>query len=59
MYEFFILSLMLMYAAALFVFFLVVIGMVCLLVGNTNIYKKYMRERREHLVEEFLKDLNK
>jgi hypothetical protein len=59
MYEFFILSLMLMYAAALFVFFLVVIGMVCLLVGNTNLYKKYMRERRERLVEEFLKDLNK
>jgi hypothetical protein len=59
MYEFFILSLMLMYAAALFVFFLVVIGMVCLLVGNTNLYKKYMRERRERLVEEFLKDLSK
>jgi hypothetical protein len=59
MYEFFILSLVLMYAAALFVFFLVVIGAVCLLVGNTNLYKKYMRERRERLVEEFLKDLNK
>jgi hypothetical protein len=52
-------SLVLMYAAALFVFFLVVIGMVCLLVGNTNLYKKYMRERRERLVEEFLKDINK
>jgi hypothetical protein len=59
MYEFLMLSLMLMYAAALFVFFLVVIGMVCLLVGNTNIYKKYIRERRERLVDEFLKDLNK
>jgi hypothetical protein len=59
MYEFLMLSLLLMYAAALFVFFLVVIGMACLLVGNTNIYKKYMRERRERLVEEFLKDLKK
>jgi hypothetical protein len=59
MYEFLIMSLMLMYAAALFVFFVAVIGMACLLVGNTNIYKKYMRERRERLVEEFLKDLNK
>jgi len=48
-----------MYAAALFVFSLVVIGCICLLVGNTNLYKKYMRERRERLVEEFLKDLNK
>jgi hypothetical protein len=59
MYEFFIMSLVLMYAAALFVFFLVAIGMVCLLVGNTNLYKKYMRERRERLVEEFLKDMTK
>jgi NADH:ubiquinone oxidoreductase subunit 6 (subunit J) len=59
MYEFLIMSLVLMYAAALFVFFLVVIGMACLLVGNTNIYKKYIRERRERLVDEFLKDLNK
>lgn len=59
MYEFFIMSLMLMYAAALFVFFVAVIGMACLLIGNTNIYKKHMRERRERLVEEFLKDLNK
>jgi hypothetical protein len=59
MYEFLIMSLMLMYAAALFVFFVAVIGMACLLVGNTNLYKKYMRERRERLVEEFLKDLNK
>jgi len=59
MYEFLIMSLMLMYAAALFVFLVAVIGMACLLVGNTNIYKKYMRERRERLVEEFLKDLNK
>lgn len=59
MYEFLMMSLMLMYAAALFVFFVAVIGLACLLVGNTNIYKKYMRERRERLVEEFLKDLNK
>jgi hypothetical protein len=59
MYEFLIMSLMLMYAAALFVFFVAVIGMACLLVGNTNMYKKYMRERRERLVEEFLKDLSK
>jgi hypothetical protein len=59
MYEFFIMSLVLMYAAALFVFFLIVIGMFCLLVGNTNIYKKYIRERRERLVKEFLKDINK
>ena len=59
MYEFVMLSLMLMYAAALFVFFLVVIGAACLMVGNTNMYKKYLRERRERLVEEFLKDLNK
>jgi len=59
MYEFVMLSLMLMYAAALFVFFLVVIGFICLMVGNTNMYKKYLRERRERLVEEFLKDLSK
>jgi hypothetical protein len=59
MYEFLIMSLVLMYAAALFVFFLIIIGAACLLVGNTNLYKKYMRERRERLVEEFLKDLNK
>jgi hypothetical protein len=59
MYEFLIMSLVLMYAAALFVFSLVVIGCICLLVGNTNLYKKYMRERRERLVDEFLKDLNK
>jgi uncharacterized membrane protein len=59
MYEFLMFTLTLMYAAALFVFFAAVIGMACLLIGNTNIYKKYMRERRERLVEEFLKDLNK
>lgn len=59
MYEFFMLSLVLMYAAALFVFCLVVIGAACLLVGNTDLYKRYMRERRERLVDEFLKDLNK
>jgi hypothetical protein len=59
MYEFFILSLVLMYAAALFIFFLIVIGAACLLIGNTQIYKRYMRERRERLVEEFLKDINK
>lgn len=59
MYEFFILSLVLMYAAALFIFFLIVIGAACLLVGNTQIYKRYMRERRERLVEQFLKDLSK
>lgn len=59
MYEFFMMSLMLMYAAALFVFFVAVIGLLCMCVGSTNFYKKYMRERRERLVEEFLKDLNK
>ena len=59
MYEFFILSLVLMYAAALFIFFLIVIGAACLLVGNTKLYKNYMRERRERLVDEFLKDLKK
>ena len=59
MYEFFILSLMLMYAAALFVFFVAVIGLVCMYVGDTDIYKRYKRERRERLVDEFLKDLKK
>lgn len=59
MYEFFIMSLVLMYAAALFVFTLIIIGGACLLIGNTQIYKRYMRERRERLVEQFLKDLNK
>ena len=59
MYEFFIMSLVLMYAAALFVFFLTFIGCICLLIGNTDRYKRYMRERRERLVEEFLKDMTK
>lgn len=59
MYEFLIMSLMLLYAAALFVFFVAVLGMGCMLIGNTDTYKRYMRERRERLVEEFLKDLNK
>ena len=59
MYEFLIMSLMLMYAAALFVFFVAVIGMVCMYLGDTDIYKRYRRERRERLVEEFLKDINK
>ena len=59
MYEFFIMSLVVLYAAALFVFFLVVIVFSCLFTGNTNLYQKYMRERRERLVKEFLKDVNK
>jgi Flp pilus assembly protein TadB len=59
MYEFFIMSLVVLYAAALFVFFLVVIVFLCLFTGNTNLYQKYMRERRERLVKEFLKDVNK
>jgi uncharacterized membrane protein SpoIIM required for sporulation len=59
MYEFFMLSLMLFYAAALFMFFLIVLALGCMMVGNTKLYKSYMRQRRERLVEEFLKDLNK
>jgi hypothetical protein len=48
-----------MYAAALFVFFAAVIGLLCMYVGDTDIYKRYKRERRERLVDEFLKDLKK
>ena len=59
MYEFFIVSLWLMYAAALFMFFLIVFALACMMVGNTKLYKSYMRQRRERLVEEFLKDLGK
>ena len=59
MYEFFIFTLVLMYAAALFVFFSAVIAMGCMYVGDTDIYKRYKRERRERLVDEFLKDLKK
>jgi len=59
MYEFVMFTLTVMYAAALFVFFAAVIGMVCMYLGDTDIYKRYKRERRERLVEEFLKDLNK
>lgn len=59
MYEFLMFSLMLMYAAALFVFFVAVIGLVFMYVSDTDIYKRYKRERRERLVEEFLKDLSK
>jgi hypothetical protein len=59
MYEFLMFTLTLMYAAALFVFFAAVIGMVCMYLGDTDIYKRYKRERRERLVEEFLKDLGK
>jgi hypothetical protein len=59
MYEFVMFSLMLMYAAALFVFFVAVIGLVFMYISDTDIYKRYKRERRERLVEEFLKDLSK
>lgn len=59
MYEFFMLSLMLFYAAALFMFFLIVLALACMVIGNTKLYKSYMRQRRERLVEEFLKDLSK
>lgn len=59
MYEFFIVSLWLMYAAALFMFCVIVFALVCMMVGNTKLYKSYMRQRRERLVEEFLKDLGK
>ena len=59
MYEFVMFTLSVMYAAALFVFFAAVIGMVFMYLGDTDIYKRYKRERRERLVEEFLKDLNK
>jgi hypothetical protein len=59
MYEFFIFTLTLMYAAALFVFFAAVIGLLCMYLGDTDIYKRYKRERRERLVDEFLKDLKK
>jgi hypothetical protein len=59
MYEFLMFSLMLMYAAALFVFFVAVIGLVFMYVSDTDIYKRYKRERRERLVEEFLRGLGK
>jgi hypothetical protein len=59
MYEFLMFTLTLMYAAALFVFFSAVIGLFCMYLGDTDIYKRYKRERRERLVEEFLKDLSK
>ena len=59
MYEFLMFTLTLMYAAALFVFFAAVIGMVCMYLADTDMYKRYKRERRERLVEEFLKDLSK
>lgn len=59
MYEFLMFTLTLMYAAALFVFFVAVIGLVCMYVGDTDMYKRYKRERRERLVDEFLKDLSK
>jgi hypothetical protein len=59
MYEFLMFTLTVMYAAALFVFFAAVIAMGCMYVGDTDIYKRYKRERRERLVEEFLKDLGK
>jgi len=59
MYEFLMFTLTVMYAAALFVFFAAVIGMVCMYLADTDMYKRYKRERRERLVEEFLKDLSK
>lgn len=59
MYEFLMLTLMLMYAAALFVFFVAVIGLLCVYLGDADMYKRYKRERRERLVNEFLKDLSK
>jgi hypothetical protein len=59
MYEFLMFTLTVMYAAALFVFFAAVIAMGCMYLSDTDIYKRYKRERRERLVEEFLKDLKK
>lgn len=59
MYEFLMFTLTLMYAAALFVFFSAVIGLFCMYLGDTDIYKRYKRERRERLVEEFLRGLGK
>jgi hypothetical protein len=59
MYEFLMFTLTVMYAAALFVFFAAVIAMGCMYLGDTDIYKRYRRERRKRLVEEFLKDLKK
>jgi hypothetical protein len=59
MYEFVMFTLTVMYAAALFVFFAAVIAMACMYLSDTDIYKRYKRERRERLVEEFLKDLKK